>query len=279
MDNMRPKLATADQMIGSVAAKQHGIVTSAQLAALGLHARAISHRAAAGKLHRVYRGVYAVGHAGLSSEGRWFAAVMACGEAAVLSHRSAAELWRLLPVIVGPVHVTVVGEGGRARRRGLVIHRSPSLPPTDRTRRNGIAVTTPARTLADLRRMVPAGVLRRARRQAAYLGLDPGSEGERMRDRSELEGRMLWVCRRYHLPSPEVNVPIGPYTVDFLWHDRRLVVETDGWEAHRGRQAFEDDRARDAYLRLQGYEVLRFSWRQVMEDSRSVVAVLRRYLT
>jgi very-short-patch-repair endonuclease len=90
---------------------------------------------------------------------------------------------------------------------------------------------------------------------------------------------MLWVCRRYHLPIPEVNVPIGPYTVDFLWRDRRLVVETDGWEAHRGRQAFEDDRARDAYLRLQGYEVLRFTWRQLMAERGSVVAVLRRYLT
>jgi very-short-patch-repair endonuclease len=76
-----------------------------------------------------------------------------------------------------------------------------------------------------------------------------------------------------------MNVPIGPYTVDFLWRDRPLVVETDGWDAHRGRQAFEDDRARDAYLRLRCYEVLRFSWRQVFDDPKSVVAVLRRYLT
>jgi very-short-patch-repair endonuclease len=74
-------------------------------------------------------------------------------------------------------------------------------------------------------------------------------------------------------------VAIGPYTVDFLWRERGLVVETDGWEGHRGRQAFEDDRARDAYLRLQGYEVLRFSWRQIFADVASVVAVLRRYVT
>jgi very-short-patch-repair endonuclease len=276
---MRQELAKADGVVAAVATRQHGVVTLEQLLGAGLTSSGITRRVAAGRLHRVYRGVYAVGHAALSDEGRWFAAVAACGEGAVLSHRSAAELWRLLPVGAGPVHVTVAGRGGRARRRGLVIHHSPSLLPTDRTHRNRITVTTPARTLADLRRTVPVGVVRRARRQAAYLGLDPGSEGERMRDRSELERRMLWVCRRYHLPSPEGNVPIGPYTVDFLWHDRRLVVETDGWEAHRGRQAFEDDRARDAYLRLQGYEVLRFSWRQVMEDSRSVVAVLRRYLT
>jgi very-short-patch-repair endonuclease len=279
MDIMRPQLATADQVVASVAAKQHGIVTFAQLVSLGFHPRAISHRAAAGKLHRVYRGVYGVGHASLSSEGRWFAAVAACGKEALLSHRSAAQLWRMLPVGSGAIHVTAAGTAGRARRRGLVIHHSSSLPKTDRTRRNGIAVTTPARTLADLHRTEPANVVRRALRQASFLGLELGNEGRRPRDRSELERRMLWVCRRYHLPLPEVNVPIGPFTVDFLWRDRRLVVETDGWEAHRGRQAFEDDRARDAYLRLQRYEVLRFSWRQVFDDPKSVVGVLRRYLT
>jgi very-short-patch-repair endonuclease len=279
MDIMRPQLATADGVIARTAAKQHGILTAAQLVALGLHPRAISHRAAAGRLHRLYRGVYAVGHAALSNEGRWFAAVAACGQGTVLSHRSAAELWRLLPVSGGPVHVTVAGRGGRARRRGLVIHHSSSLLLSDTTRRNGIAVTRPARTIADLQRTEPPGAVRRAQRQAAYLGLDFGNEGGDPRERSELERRLLWLCRRYHLPVPQVNVRIGPFTVDFLWRERRLVVETDGWDAHRGRQAFEDDRVRDAYLRLRGYEVLRFSWRQVFDDPKSVVAVLRRYLT
>jgi very-short-patch-repair endonuclease len=78
---------------------------------------------------------------------------------------------------------------------------------------------------------------------------------------------------------PRVNVPIGPYTVDFLWPEYRLAVETDGWQAHRGRQAFEDDRERDAYLRLRGLEILRFTWRQVRDRPESVVAVLRRYLS
>jgi very-short-patch-repair endonuclease len=274
----RQELASPDRVVAEIAAKQHGIVTSTQLITAGLSANGIARRAAAGRLHRVYRGVYAVGHAALSNEGRWCAAVAAYGENAVLSHRSAAELWRLLPVTAGAVHVTVAGSAGRARRRGLVVHRSSSLLPNERTRRFGIAVTTPARTLADLGRTETPEVVRRALRQAAYLGLDIGNE-RAPRDRSDLERRMLWVCRRYHLPIPEVNVPIGPYTVDFLWRDRRLVVETDGWEGHRGRQAFEDDRARDAFLRLQGYEVLRFSWRQVFEDPKSVVAVLRRYLS
>jgi very-short-patch-repair endonuclease len=266
-------------VVAAIAGRQHGIVAYSQLLGAGLTPAAIHRRAAAGRLHSVYRGIYAVGHAALSSEGRWFAAVAACGEGAVLSHRSAAELWRLLPVTAGPIHVTVRGSGGRARRRGLVIHHSSSLLPTDRTRRNGIAVTKPARTIADLHRTEPAAVVRRARRQAAFLGLHLGNERKELRDRSDLEKRMLWVCGRYHMPVPEVNVPIGPFTVDFLWRERRLVVETDGWEGHRGRQAFEDDRVRDAYLRLQGYEVLRFSWRQVFDDPKSVVAVLRRYLT
>jgi very-short-patch-repair endonuclease len=275
---MRQKVATSDLVMARIAGCQHGVATVQQLLEAGLTAKGITRRVAAGRLHRLYRGVYAVGHTALSNEGRWFAAVAACGVHAMLSHRSAAELWRILPVTAGPVHVTVPGSGGRARRPGLVIHRSPSLLPTDRTRRYGIAVTKPARTIADLQRTEPAAVVRRALRQAAFLGLYMGKR-KAVRDRSELEKRMLWVCRRYHLPVPEVNIPIGPFTVDFRWRERRLVVETDGWEGHRGRQAFEDDRARDAYLRLKGYEVLRFSWRQLFDDPRSVVAVLRRYLT
>lgn len=276
---MRQQLANADQVIAAIAARQHGVVTFTQLIAAGLTPSAIARRVSAGRLHRVYRGVYAVGNAALSNEGRWFAAVAACGGRAVLSHRSAAELWRLLPVAGDPIHVTVVGAAGRARRKGLILHRSSSLPIHARTRRDGIAVTTPARTLSDLGRRAPPDVVRRARRQATYLGLDIGNEGEATPERSELERRMLWLCRRHHLPLPEVNVLIGPYTVDFLWRDRRVVVETDGWRGHRGRQAFEGDRARDAYLRLRGFEVLRFTWKQVEQDPGSVVAVLRRYVT
>ena len=276
---MRQQVATSDLMVARIAGCQHGVAPVQQLLEAGLTAKGMTRRVAAGRLHRLYRGVYAVGHAALSNERRWFAAVAACGVHAMLSHRSAAELWRMLPVTAGPVHVTVPGSGGRARRCGLVVHRAPSLPPTDGTRRHGIAVTKPARTIADLRRTEPATVVRRALRRASFLGLSMGGERKEVRDRSDLEERMLWVCRRYHLPTPDVNVPIGPYTVDFLWRRHRLVVETDGWEGHRGRRAFEDDRVRDAHLRLQGYEVLRFTWRRVFDDPRSVVAVLRRYLT
>lgn len=275
---MRNELASPDGLVARIAAQQHGVVTLAQLLSAGLTKPAITRRVAAARLHRVFRGVYAVGHAGLSDEGRWFAAVAACGGSA-LSHRSAAELLTLLPATTEPVHLTVAGAGGRARRSGLVIHHSSSLTHRELTRREGIVVTSPARTVADLRRTATPAELRRALRRAAFLGVDFGSEGGGSRERSDLERRFLRLCHRNELPLPHVNVSIRPYTVDFLWPDRRLVVETDGWRAHRGRQAFEDDRERDAYLRLRGYEVLRFTWRQIEDHAREVVSVLRRYLS
>ena len=276
---MRVQLVSSDAIVARIAARQHGAITFAQLLAAGLTQSGVDRRTVAGRLHRVYRGVYAVGHAALSNEGRWMAATLACGEGAVLSHRSAAELWRMLTPARGTVHVTLAqGSSGRARRVGLRIHRPSSLPSAACTLRNGVAVTTAERTLADLRRTATAEDLHRARRQAAFLKLPIGNEGEPDGSRSRLEKRFLSLCRRYCLVAPEVNVPIGPFTVDFLWRERRLVVETDGWEGHRGRQAFEDDRARDLYLRSQGFEVLRLSWRQVLDHPAAVAAVLRRYL-
>jgi hypothetical protein len=144
---MRGELATAEQLVAAIAARQHGVVTFAQLLGAGLSKGAIDRRVRSGRLHRVYRGVYAVGHPGLSSEGWWMGAVLACGEGAVLSHRPAAMLWKLLPVSDCDPHVTVAGTNGRSSRDGLILHRSSSLRKGDTTRRVGIPVTTPARTL------------------------------------------------------------------------------------------------------------------------------------
>jgi len=275
---MRLQSASPDEECARIAARQHGVIAYDQLLKAGLTQPAIQRRLRAGRLHRVYRGVYAVGHPGLSNEGRWMAAVLACGEGAVLSHRSAAEHWKLLEGFSSPIHVTVQAGGGRTKRKGLVIHRSSSLASSALTVRDRIAVTTPARTIADLRRATDPLVVRRAIRQANFKRLDIGNEGGHTGERSELERRFLRFCHRNGLPLPEVNVPIPPYTVDFLWRRASLVVETDGWQAHSGHQAFEDDRARDAFLRTLGYEVLRFTWRQLETDSVSVLALLRRYL-
>jgi very-short-patch-repair endonuclease len=96
--------------------------------------------------------------------------------------------------------------------------------------------------------------------------------------RSELEARFLALCRRHHLPQPLVNARVGSFTVDFLWPGPALIAEVDGYRAHGGREAFEADRARDTELKLLGYEVIRFTWRQVTEDPRAVAAALRALL-
>lgn len=197
---------------------------------------------------------------------------------AVLSHRSAAALWRLLPPVDGPIDVSVPGQSGRRRRKGIRIHRCTSLRPTHTTRRHDIPATTPARTLADLKPVLPARELRQAVRQAEVLGFDVGSGAEVDGTRSELEYEFLQLCRRHRLPAPAINVKLGRLTVDFLWRDRRLVVETDGYRFHRGSVAFEDDHARDLYLRAGGYEVRHFSYKQVVREPRTVVAALRRDL-
>ncbi|HET7573814.1 MAG TPA: DUF559 domain-containing protein [Solirubrobacterales bacterium] len=202
------------------------------------------------------------------------AAVLAVGEGAVLSHGSAAALWGLLRPLGGPVDVSVSRRSGRGQRVGIRIHRCSTLgsisstdglqsrPAGDLvTVRDGIPVTTVQRTIDDLRRVVAPYLVRRARRQAELAGYR--LEGEALGTRSDLEDRFLWICRRHRLPRPRVNVRIGRWTVDFAWEQQGLVVETDSFEYHRGRVAFEDDRARDLGLRGLGYSVLRFSAAQL----------------
>jgi predicted transcriptional regulator of viral defense system len=145
-------------------------MTTDQLRRAGTDKSGIGRRVRAGRLHRVHRGVYAVGHEALSLEGCWLAVVLAYGGSAVLSHRSAAELWGFLPPEPATIHVTVASASGRAARRGIRLHRCPSLPRSAMTRRNGIAVTIPARTIGDLRRVAPGSEVRRAIRQAEFLG-------------------------------------------------------------------------------------------------------------
>lgn len=207
------------------------------------------------------------------------AAVLALGETAVLSHRSAAALWEILPSPEGPIDVSLPSRSGRRRRRRIRVHRPASLQPGEIAQRRGIPVTSPARTLADLKGTIPAHELRRAIRQADFLGLPTGLGIEVDKTRSELERRFLWLCRRHRLPMPQVNVPIGAMTVDFCWLEQRLVVETDGYRHHGGREAFESDRARDLRLRTLGYQVLRLSHRQVFDEPRRVLAALRPMLT
>jgi very-short-patch-repair endonuclease len=229
------------------------------------------------------------------------AAVLACGEGAVLSHHSAAALWELLKPVDGAIHVSVPTTFGRKRRRGIHLHRCPTLsPPTSRepsptpsylhqeggrgrrlltTRRHAIPVTTIQRTIEDLRASssLPPHLLRRAIRQAEHEGHHlSGIESDRTR--SDLETAFLDLYRDHHIPPPEVNVKLGRWEVDFLWRDERLVVEADFFAYHRGSASFEDDHARDLDLRVAGYAVLRFTDTQLEEEPARVVADVARAL-
>lgn len=133
LDKSRP-----DATVAGIATRQHGVVTASQLAWAGLSPAGVTRRLAAGRLHRIHRGVYAVGHPRLSNEGRWMAAVLACGEGAVLSHRSAAALWGIRKARNGPVEVTVPSTAGRTRRAGITLHRSTTLTASSCTQRLGL---------------------------------------------------------------------------------------------------------------------------------------------
>jgi hypothetical protein len=236
---MRHQDATPDASAARIATRQHGVVSLQQLLAAGMTKSGVTRRAKAGRLHRVHRGVYAVGHTRLSYAGRCMAAVLAGGRKAVISHRSAAALWGLLPPASAPIEISVPGTSGKGRHAGIKIHRSRTLKDMLVTRRNGIPVTRPVRTISDLRRVVSAADLRRAIRQAGVFGLrldDPDGQGDRTR--SELEHLFLNLCDEHGLPQPAVNVQVDSFTVDFLWRDQRLIVETDGYRYHRSHTAF-----------------------------------------
>ncbi len=198
------------------------------------------------------------------------AAVLACGPSAVLSHRSAAALWNLLRPMNGPVDVSVPSQNGRKARRGIRVHRRRSLSPQAVTVRDLIPVTTPWQTIEDLRGVVSPGLQRRALRQAEVqrYALGPADRGDRTR--SDLERRFLRLCRRNGIPTPLVNIKIGRWTVDFIWPEQRVVVETDSWRFHGGSVAFENDHARDLDLRRRAYAVHRFTERQIREQETVV---------
>lgn len=296
---MEGKVATPDLAIAEIAARQHGAISTGQLLHVGLDERAIRVRVASGRLHRVHRGVYSVGHAALPFHGRCMAAVLAAGRGsgrpgdallgywgAAISHRSAASLWGLVATKPGPIDVIVPGDGGRAKRAGIRLHRSRSLAAADVVVRDGIPVTGTARTLADLRLATaerrPGApsprLLRKAVRQANVLGLPVDEQSRQDRMRGDLEGAFMALCERRRLPPPEVNVRVGSYLADFLWRERRVVVETDHYLHHRGRAAFQDDRARDLELRRLGYDVLHLSEKQIDEEADRVADAVWRAL-
>jgi very-short-patch-repair endonuclease len=287
-----------DRRIAELAARQHGLVAHWQLLALGVGLRAIKRRLATGRLHRIHLGTYAVGHPLLTPHGRQLAAVLACGPDAVLSHRDAGALWELRPSTRNAVDVTAPGRTRRSRP-GITVHRVRGLDPRDTTRRDGIPVTTVARTLLDLAEVLRPRELERAFEEAERLRLldvnaleklcrrSPGRHGLRPLTallaehrgpapltRSELESRFLDLCRDAGLPVPRVNVVIAGLEVDAVWPDQRLVVELDGHAFHQTRAAFERDRLRDTTLQLAGHRVVRVTWRRLTNDPEGLAAAI-----
>ncbi|MFL5901694.1 MAG: type IV toxin-antitoxin system AbiEi family antitoxin domain-containing protein [Solirubrobacterales bacterium] len=268
--------ASPDALIAEIADRQYGVVSTGQLRGLGLDKDQILYRVRVGRLHRLHRGVYAVGRQGLSQRGRWTAATLACGGGAVVSHRSAAAPWGMLPDrMEACVEISVPEHGGRRKRSGIRMHRSSTLGPAQVTHRLGIPVTVPARTFSDLERVASPPELRSAARQAAMLGLGIGTDVTHDGTRSELEFRFLQLCKNSGLPPPGVNVRIGPFLADFVWPAERVIVETDGYRYHRGRAAFEADRKRDLELRALGYDVIRLSYRQVTDRPAETASAIR----
>ena len=278
------KSAQVNFEVRRLARVQYGIVTTRQLVDAGLSRAAIAKRVKAGRLYRVHQGVYSVAHDGLSKEARWMAAVLACGDGAALSHGAAAVHWGLLRPLDGPIDITIPTRTGRGRRRGLRIHRRPDLVEGATLSTNGlqtrptrlvtvhryIPVTTVPRTLVDVRATLAPRLVRRAVRQAEFLGLGMG-EIKTDRTRSDLERYFLRLWGRRGLERPEVNVAIGGMTVDFLWREARLVVETDSYATHGGTVAFEDDHQRELRLRRLGYRVHRFTDLQLENEPEAVV--------
>jgi predicted transcriptional regulator of viral defense system len=275
-----------DQRVAKLAGRQWGVVSLAQLRAAGLSDDAVQRRVGAGRLHRLHHGVYAVGHTVLKREGRWLAAVLACGDGAVLSHRSAAAHWGLLQSEATRTDITTPRT--RAGNAKIRLHRSRSLIARDTTTHQGIPITSVPRTLLDLAATANPDRLERALAQAEHLELYDhraitellaranGHRGqnaltaaialEPKLTKSEWEIRLLKLVRAAALPEPLVNLPLdapdyGECKPDFHWPSHRLIVETDGWRTHRTRAAFESDRAKDAALTAAGYRVVRFTWR------------------
>lgn len=287
--------------VARLATAQHGVIAHRQLVELGLGRSAVGRWVAAGHLIPVHMGVYAVGHRRLSRKGRWMAAVLACGTGALLSHASAATLWGT-PVTSGS-GIDVSAARSRHRRPGITVHRPRSLHEDDRAMRNGIPVTSMARTLLDLAAVVRARQLARVIDEADRLDLLDVRAIERLADRSnghrglgllrqalranrgpravtrsELERRFLSLCRDAGLPRPQTNIAIEGIEVDAAWPGRRLVVELDGYEFHRTRARFEDDRSRDGELQVAGYRVVRITHRRLELDAAGVARVVRRLL-
>lgn len=287
--------------MAEIARRQHGVVSRSQLKS-ELSEVTIDRWIRSGRLHRIYLGVYALGHDAITRRGRWMGAVLASGEGAVLSHQSAAALWGIWGSGAGETHVTVP----RKTRSQRYIRRHFSvLPDDERTVVDGIPVTPAARAVLDLAAAKGAAAAESALREMEYLGIygpvslpvllerHPRHKGtpivrvclERLDDdpggriRSHLEELFLPFLDANKIPRPRLNawVDLGDdrFQVDCLWPDARLIGELDGFKSHGTKRAFRKDRRRDRRLGARGYHVVRITEDQISDEPLDIAADLK----
>jgi very-short-patch-repair endonuclease len=302
-EHPKPHTETLDRKVAALAGVQHGVVGRWQLREIGLSDQMIKTRVAHGGLNRLHRGVYAVGHRAVGRESGWMAAVLAYGPGAVLSHRSAGQLWGLYPR--GEIDPEVTVPGSHEPRAGIPAHRG-SLMADEVGTRWRIPVTSVARTMFDLAGMLDEREVERAwnemevRQYRVRLSVPdlvqryPGRPGtpllRRLAEgdalgitRNDLEEAFLALVDRFELPRPRMNAALAVrdriYEIDALWKDRKVAIELDGGGAHGTKKAFEDDRERDRILTAERWTAARITWRQIHEKPEKVASDLRLMLT
>ncbi|HEX7245592.1 MAG TPA: hypothetical protein VF245_08515 [Solirubrobacterales bacterium] len=292
-----------DAAIGELAARQHGVVSLEQLVSLGLSVRGVQQRALSGRLWRVNQAVYAVGHKPLTWEARLMAAVLACGPGAVISHRSAVELWKLREARQEPVDVTAPNRRGRIPS-GIRSHRDDRLTAVERTEVLGIPCVSVSRALLDFAAVAPTWELRRAVSEAEVLRILDHTEVRRTirrhrgrrgvarlrmvmdeirpetkRTRSEMEREFLRLCEKAGLPTPKVNVSMRvagrTQKPDFLWPNAGLIVEADSRTFHDTDSAFQVDRKREQRFQLAGWDVAHCTWEQIFQKPAALAQTVR----
>jgi len=286
--------------VEELARRQHGVVGREQLLALGMGRRAIARRLEQRRLHEVHRGVYVVGVRRISRRGRWMAAVLACGKGALLSHRSAARLWGLLSPASEWVDVTRPGR--RVNRDGIVSHRGFVLD-DERMVVDGIAATSPFRTIFDLAAVASMRELERAWHEAEVRGLRdrvslpvlleryPGRRGTRNLwallespepsgfTRNDFEEAFLALVDVHELRRPRMNGDLSVrgrfFQIDALWERERVAVELDSRAVHGTNKNFESDRQRDRILVAEDWKTMRVTWRALHQEPDEVIADLK----
>jgi very-short-patch-repair endonuclease len=289
---MSLKGETVEEVLARIARRQHGVVTRKQLLDAGVSSDEIRWRLRQGSLIRVHAGVYRVGHKAPNIEARYHAAVLACGEGAVLSGEAAAYLWGLVKGTAPPPEVTAP----KRRRVKGVRTRHARRAETEATLRHGIPITTVPRTLVDLSSLLQlddlaracheAGVLHRTtpRHVEAVLELRPNTPGARRLRKvlrgeahvtlSTLERRFLERLREARLPLPITNKPAGEKRVDCRWPQHKLTVELDSYRFHNSRHAWEQDRRREREAHARGDQFRRYTRDDVFEQPQPMLGEL-----